>query len=193
MNQLREKLQRLGWPIDSLTDEEISRELQRRWFDNQNLPPDEGETGVAVAMGVFQAMACDGNLDALCWSEGGLDSEIDIGEDIEPLIHHSGDGDPPEVERRGAPRQSAADFVDCVVDPSGDRFTGWLVDVSAEGIAFIADTHVSPRVGTGIEPTVRSRTGVCADLGHARIVRTELLAEGLSLVCAQLETKWEPI
>jgi hypothetical protein len=196
MIQLRDTLQRLGWPVDTLTDEDIGRELQRRWFESRQVEPDEeAAASVAVAQGVFHAMAADGNLDALCWSDEAAETDAVLCAEVDDLLPRPCDADAAEdtsrPERRSSPRQPASDFVDFRVDDSACRETGWLVDISANGIAFIADTLSAPRVGSAIEPTVRTREGDRSLLGPAQVVRTELLAEGLSLVCARLEIEWE--
>ncbi len=194
MERLRATLQRLGWPTESLSDDEIARELYRRWFACcRDYPEPQHTISLAAANGILARMANDGNLDALCWSteEGAAPADdLTVGE-VFPFERKGGrdrsGGGPPHPDRRKSPRTPASDFIDFVLPPSSDGSSGWLVDVSAEGIAFIAETKDTPAVGARIIPTIRKRGGRTAELGSATIVRTELLTEFLSLVCAQLE------
>ena len=144
-------------------------------------------------------MADEGNLDALCWSadEGDVDSDGVALEDSHPFERPSpGDDeeafDESDEDRRRSPRVPTSDFVDFVRGASDDRSSGWLIDASAEGLAFITETKDVPTVGTSILPTIRQRGGGATDLGDATVVRTELLNDTLSLVCAQLMHAWDP-
>jgi hypothetical protein len=198
MIHLRETLQRLGWPVDSLSDDDIGRELQRRWFESNGAGAGEiVVTSIAAARGVFHTMAADGNLDALCWSADGEDTEMTLDTDQDILaawMHPRRTHRPPHLpDRRSSPRQPASDFVEFVCADWDIRATGWLVDVSAEGIAFIADARSAPAIGLSITPTVRRRSGSTTALGAAIVVRREFLDDGLILVCAKLETSWDPI
>ncbi len=194
MEWLRRALHRLGWPVDSLSNEDIARELSRRWFaSNASYPQSENGCGVAAANGIFVSTAREGNLDALCWSEGDdatLLDDFTAGE--ASALGKIGYRDYPQDEcpkpdRRSSPRVPVDDLVEFVPPSPSDSASGWLVDVSAKGIAFMAETGDVPAVGTRIVSTIRRRGGETEEFGPATVVRTELLSETLSLVCVQLE------
>jgi hypothetical protein len=187
-------LRKLSWPVDQMTDEQIANELYRRWFDSQPEGAEEldGTISVAAIKGMFVSMAQEGNLDALCWSvedhipEGRLDLEL---EDEQHLFcREQSEDEIPEHDRRRSKREPAKDFVRWhFAHDQDDGATGWLVDRSAEGIAFIAQVDEVPAEHSEIIPTICSRTEGVLDLGVALVVRIEPLSEELSLVCAQLE------
>lgn len=194
MGWLRRALHRLGWPIDSLSDHDIARELSRRWFASGTGHPQlEDGCGVAAANGIFVSMAREGNLDALCWSgadDAALLGDFTVGEASAP--GKGGCRDHPldachQADRRSSLRVPADDLVEFGPPSLSDGASGWLVDASPKGIAFMAETGDVPAVGTRIFSTIRGRGGDTAEFGPATVVRTELLNETLSLVCVQLE------
>ncbi len=196
MQSLRNALQRLGWPIDLLSDEEIARELYDRWFICCGDPPEPVHTvSCAAARGIFAAMGSEGNLDALCWSEAD-----DIGtlsdqalEAVRPIEERApGDVERPEPDRRRSEREPVNDLVNFVAPSSKTSASGWLIDISAEGIAFIAETQHVPALGSQIIPAIQTRSGDNTELSSATVVRTELLTDALSLVCAQLVEAQDP-
>ena len=199
MERLRQALHRLGWPVESLSNEQIARELNHRWFGgNADVPDQERAVSNATANGIFASMAREGNLDALCWPEG---DDSALPECVAmPGLHGIEEG--PEwdhaaaetfhPDRRRAHREPASDVIDFVVPSSSDGSSGWLVDVSTGGIAFVTETRDAPTVGTRIVPAIRKRDGETTQLGSSTVVRTELLTDSRSLVCAQFEESWEP-
>ncbi len=200
MDWLRQNLRRLGWPVDSLSNEEIGREIYRRWSTSYGMQPEpEQRISLAAANGIFVDMADEGNLDGLCWSE---EDDPTIPDDLIPdesgLYDRKASPDTDTVpdgtrsERRRSPRAPASDFIDFVIPASSDGASGWLIDSSTDGVAFITETKDVPKVGSWIIPTIRRRDGQSAELGGATVVRTELLSDILSLVCAQLEESWSP-
>ena len=200
MDWLRRALKRLGWPVDSLSDEAIAHQLYRRWFTacdghaEADIVP-----SVAAAGGIFVTMAGDGNLDALCWcNDRDLDMEdCSYSEELVPFDRSPARGDgavcPHHPERRQAAREPARDFVDFTVISNNTHAGGWLVDVSSASIAFIAETGDVPAIGSSIMPTIRRRGGGTRALSPATIVRTELLTGSLILVCARLEESCAPL
>jgi hypothetical protein len=199
MERLRQALQHLGWPVESLSNQQIARELNHRWFGSNADGPDlEHAASNATANGIFASMAREGNLDALCWSEGDgwvgpedvAIAEVDVTEEGPERDRAAAEASHPD--RRRAPRKPANDFIDFVVPSSSDGSSGWLVDVSMGGIAFVTETKDAPAVGTRIISTIRQRNGETTALGSSTVVRTELLTDSLSLVCAQFEESWEP-
>ena len=114
MEALRDRLGRLGWPIDQLSDDDIGNELYRRWFEN--LPQNEEGSftaSIASGMGIVAALAKEGNLDALCWSNG--DEHRGETEPLEEAFapFEGGGETPPRAsdERRRHRRERAATFV----------------------------------------------------------------------------------
>ncbi len=193
MEWFRRALYRLGWPIDSLSDEDIVRELSSRWFaSNAYYPQSEDGCSIAAASGMFVGMAREGNLDALCWSEeddATLLDDFTVGE--ASALGKRGfreclQDDCPKPDRRSSPRVPVDDLVEFVPPSPSDSASGWLVDVSAKGIAFMAETGDVPAVGTSILSTIRRRDGETEEFGPATVVRTELVNETLSLVCVQI-------
>lgn len=151
MERLRQALHRLGWPVESLSNEQIARELHRRWFGcNADVPDQEHAVSNATANGIFASMAREGNLDALCWPEGD-DSALPDYVAI-PELHGIEEG--PEwdraaaetfhPDRRRAHREPASDVIDSVVPSSSDGSSGWPVGVSTGGIAFVTETRGAP-------------------------------------------------
>ncbi len=192
MEWLRRALHRLGWPVDCLSDDDVARELAHRWFATGNQDgSEENVRGAAAANGIFVSMARDGNLDALCWSreddaafldEFTLDQActVDVKVDEDPTSEAC-----PWEDRRSQPRGPADDLIEFGVPAQDNSASGWLVDASANGIAFMAETDDVPTVGMRIVSTIRKRGGETAPFGCATVVRTELLTDRLSLVCAQ--------
>ena len=199
MEWLRRALHRLGWPVDSMPDDAIASELCRRWVAESAdhcLPQCTGN--VAAATGVFASMARSGNLDALCWSEEDDVEFLDefTANKVNPL-KESRTREQPEEEgycedRRRSRRIPASDLVSLAESPRTESSGGWLVDVSSEGIAFMAETRDVPVVGTRITPKIHGRRGETIEVGPATVVHTELLNESLSLVGARLDRSWEP-
>ncbi len=192
MEKLRDSLGKLGWPIETMTDRDIQKELYRRWFACQ--PPDEmhaeGPVNVASARGIFVAMASEGNLDALCWSSTATDEELPILEpqEQEVFARTSQPIRRPPCERRRSPRKPARELV-CWSheDAPWLESTGWLVDRSDHGLAFISESRHAPQVGARIHPTVHTRKQGLVQVGSATVVRADPLNPELTLVCAQLE------
>ncbi len=192
---IRQALQRLGWPVSSLSDEEIAGEMLQRWYAPAGVP-DSGRTlaGLAISQGIYAYLADSGNLDALCWSMDTPSADCDcIDESVDELLILHGakdcDHDEPLQERRAAPRVPVREAIELVVPNTNTILPGWLVDVSSEGISFLVDTAEVPTVGTPLFSTVHRRDGASAQLGFGVVVRSELLTECLSLVCAHLEQK----
>jgi hypothetical protein len=194
MEWLRQALHRLGWPADSLSDDDIARELCRRWFAGSGSYPQSGDRcGVAASSGIFVSMAREGNLDALCWSEEDdamLLDDYTMGE-VSALSKRGCQDHPqdecPQPDRRSSPRVPADDLVEFGQSSPSDSASGWLVDASSKGMAFMAETTDVPALGTRILSTICKRDGVTTQFGPATVVRTELLNATLSLVCVQLE------
>lgn len=191
MHTLRKSLRRLGWPIDQMTDGQIKCELYRRWFACQPEEMDEeAPVSIASAKGIFVSMADEGNLDSLCWAENdqipATEPAIEMQEDEQQLFIRESEHHWEQDERRRAPREPAREFVDWTC-PDG-RFqpaTGWLVDRSQTGMAFIAAADQAPAPGTEIIPTVHDRTHDVEEFGPATVVRLEPLNPELILVCIQ--------
>lgn len=199
MDWVRTVLERLGWPIASLSDGEIAHELHTRWFDQRGERLElEPTMSLAAANGIIVTMADQGNLDALCWSDqddAPAANDLPTG-DVPSLAHRNGGqcprGELPHPDRRKSSRDRRSDLIRFTAPASSRNTDGWLVDVSAKGLAFIVETKDAPSVGTQIQSTLHQRDREMTDLGFATVVRTELLSDSLSLVCAQLEGTWEP-
>ncbi|UCE60176.1 MAG: hypothetical protein JSU63_00205 [Phycisphaerales bacterium] len=194
MGWLRNSLALLGWPVDFLSDESIARELYNRWFMYSGCHPDpDAAPSVAAAKGIFVTLSKEGNLDALCWSaDGDFAAEDDLLADEMELFEGKDETDglcnaTPYPDRREFPREPARDLVAFTVPATQDQAGGWLVDVSAASVAFIAETKDVPPIGTSIIPTISKRAGAPTELSSATVVRTELLTDLLSLVCARLD------
>jgi hypothetical protein len=189
MQTVRNTLEKLGWPVNEMSDKQITQDLYRRWFRaQQDTMEDEDPVSVASATGVVVSMACEGNLDALCWSEDDVIPEEDlVSQEDEDLFFHEPDDEPyPYPDRRESPRSPGRDIVSWYT-PFTDGAAGWLVDYSAGGIAFIAETEEAPGVGEAITPSIHSRAKGTVELGPATVVRIEPLNPELSLVCVKLE------
>ncbi len=198
MESLRQALGKLGWPVSILSDEDIARELYRRWFAHQGIEAAPAERpNLATANGVFVAMARNGNLDDLCWSREDDEAFLDAIplDDVDPLNGRTvcGDADPSprQPERRASRRSPESSLIGFITPSSPDRSCGWLVDVSSTGIAFMAETKDVPALGTRITSTVHGQNGEVRTLESATVVRTELLNEMLSLVCAEIDPDYE--
>ncbi len=194
MQSVRKCLARLGWPIGRMTDKQIKIELYRRWFACQPKDADEDAAlTVASAGGIFAALAAEGNLDALGWSPEDKVPSIPRGQVLAPadqaVFIRGRDGqDYAGHERRRAPREPAREMIGWRLPlGDGEASTGWLVDRSATGLAFIAPADAAPIAGQEIMPTLHARTGGSFDFGTATVVRTEPLNPGLTLVCVQFD------
>lgn len=191
-------LKRLGWPIDSLSDEGIVRELYARWFaqTSERIDPMPALSS-AAANGIVATMANEGNLDALCWCESNLDSSSDPIEPIAaPFYERRVDNEAtsrnePKLDRRKANRTPRSDLIRFTFQETGREAGGWLVEASADGLAFITEAKDVPGIGTWIDPTLCGRDSEAVSLGTATVVRTELLTDFLGLVCAKLGDSWE--
>ena len=199
MVRLREVLQRLGWPVESLSDEEIVDELTCRWFACRGDRPQlEHPTSLATAKGILLSMANEGNLDALCWAAKDDPPFPDdlAADEVDAFVKTAGRkrlaGERPGPERRRSRRRRASDVIEFVDPLSAEPSSGFLVDVCPEGIAFIVEAKDVPALGTRIRSTIHKRGGGVTELGLATVVRTELVTGFLSLVCAQLEEPWDP-
>ena len=193
MKTVRKTLERLGWPVERMSDRQIKLELYRRWFAHQpDDACDEEPVSVASAKGILVSMTLEGNLDALCWSPG---DTIPVQELAAHSVVSQADeaafapkqleGPCPHPDRRRWRRELARDFV-CWHASYGlsQDATGWLVDRSAGGIAFIAQADETPAAGAQITPSIHSRSRGVIQLSQATVVRTEPLNPQLSLVCA---------
>ncbi len=190
MRTVRRSLQRLGWPVAEMTERQLKQELYRRWFAQQQDDMDEeGPISVASAKGIFVSMASNGNLDALCWSQGDAIPVEDVVDEYDEavFIRETADGPRPFPERRRSKREPARELVRWRAVYGGpENATGWLVDRSAEGLAFIAQTDEAPLTNAEILPSIHTRSAGVIDLGPATVVRTEPLNPELTLVCVQL-------
>lgn len=190
METTRKILEKLGWPVNEMSDSQITRELYRRWFGSK--PEDmsaPAPLSVASANGIVVSMASEGNLDALCWS---ADDQIPVEEVVpaedEAIYTRRGSGDWPHPDRRRSKREPARELVCWGRGGEGEaESTGWLVDRSDEGLAFIAPAGQAPQPGDEIFPSIHSRAHGVIEAGLATVVRTEPLNEELTLVCARLQ------
>jgi hypothetical protein len=194
MLTIRKTLERLGWPVDEMSDRQITQELYRRWFASrpENMS-EEAPLSVASARGIIVSMASDGNLDSLCWAEGDripLDDVVSAEEKAIYVRRESGGYD--HADRRRSKREETRDLVHwCLSGEDSAGCTGWLVNRSAEGMAFIAPAAEAPGVGDEIVPSIHSRTQGIIEAGPATVVRIEPLNGELALVCAHLiESTW---
>ncbi len=189
MHTLRKALTRLGWPVDEMTDRQMTQELYRRWFaSGADKTEEEGPLSVASARGIVAAMAAEGNLDALCWSKGDRVRAADVLPDEDRALYSRPESaERTSVERRRSRREAARDLVRwCLSGEESVDCTGWLINRSAEGMAFIASAGEAPEVGAEIVSSIHSRTQGVIETGPATIVRLEPLNEELTLVCARL-------
>ncbi|NLX14498.1 MAG: hypothetical protein GXY44_12710, partial [Phycisphaerales bacterium] len=166
MQTVRKALARLGWPVGSMTDKQIKIELYRRWFASQ---PEDTETDAPLTMasagGIFTALAAEGNLDVLGWSPEDVVPSATHVEVLAPseqalFLRGNEEQDYAGHERRRAAREPARELIGwhsplCNEEAS----TGWLVDRSATGLAFIAPANAAPVAGQEIIPTLHARTG----------------------------------
>lgn len=189
MLKIREALQRLGWPVDEMSDRQVTRELYRRWFAARSEDMDEaGPLSIASAKGILASMASEGNLDALCWSETDSIPVEDVLPEEEKQLYASPDsGEYAQADRRRSRREAARDLVRwCLSGEDSVGCTGWLINRSAEGMAFIAPAAEAPGVGEEIVPSIHSRTHGVVKAGPATVVRIEPLNAELTLVCVRL-------
>ncbi len=189
MLKIRETLQRLGWPVDEMSDRQVTRELYRRWFAARSEDMDEaGPLSIASAKGILASMASEGNLDALCWS--GTDTipvEEVLPEEERQLYDSSESREYARTDRRRSRRERARDLVRwCLSGEDSVGCTGWLINRSVEGMAFIASVAEAPVVGDEILPSIHSRTEGVINPGAATVVRIEPLNAELTLVCVRL-------
>ena len=190
MRTVRKSLQRLGWPVAKMSEKQVKQELYRRWFAQQQDDMDqEGPISVASATGILVSMASSGNLDALCWSHGDAIPVEDVVDEHDGavFIREPAEGPRPFPERRRSKREPARELVRWRTVYGGpEGSTGWLVDRSAEGLAFIAQTDDAPLPDAEILPSIHTRSSGVIDLGPATVVRTEPLNPELALVCVEL-------
>jgi len=185
---LKNMLKRLGWPADHMSFKQITQELYRRWFDE---PPvdltGERTLGAASAAGIVFALAREGNLKALSWAEpsAGLPEDSLLLEEKALFFRDSKVIPYPHPDRRKASRLPGKDVV-CWSIPEKECGTGWLVDSSSGGIAFITEQERSLRVGTDLFAQIQSRDNKILELGSGTVVRLETLTPDLSLVCLRL-------
>jgi hypothetical protein len=191
----RSVLGRLGWPIDSLSDDEIIQRLYARWFDQSNERPDPlPAPSFVAAQGIVATLASEGNLDALCWCDGDLACASDPGNVVEASPFGRSQADvraartngPRGEERRRSRRTHRSDVIRFRIPGSAAEGGGWLLDSSGHGLAFITELQSAPRIGTIIQPALMGRQHGVQEFGEAVVVRTELLSNSLGLVCAQL-------
>ncbi|MBU0719238.1 MAG: PilZ domain-containing protein [Planctomycetes bacterium] len=197
MRETRHLLHRLGWPTERLSDKEIASELRRRWLEG--CPGQTADdSGPATAEDVVSEMATAGNLDALCWPmDNGSTATAALGAVKDNSGEHGGCGSIPygvtEPDRRRSSRGPTRDRIDFTIPSLARSASGWLVDASENGIAFIVMTPHTPPIGTHIHSCLRRRKGMTPEPRIATIVRTETLNECLTLVCAQLGELGDPL
>ncbi len=201
MTMLRGALERLGWPVDELDDDQIMRELAQRWFvaGGGEVMLERPDRGLA-ARAIYSTLAEEGNLDALCWSTSrpALDAPtltafVDAIISNQQSKHERADAAYVAANRRRSARVPRSELVDVVMDYGEKRSVGWLVDVSSEGAAYIMETESVPSIGEYVETTIHDRHGRHCALGTGRIVRTEMLSNELGLVCVELENAVIPM
>jgi hypothetical protein len=195
MDALRDVLNRLGWPIEHLTDDEVLLHVHRRWFGlRPDHDPSETRYTLASAMGIVSTFAREGNLDALCWSDDAPPGETPS------LLNDSFDCFDPSRparrvprERRRSPRRRAKDFVIWSrADDDEAELTGWLVCQAEMGLAFIAPMGEAPVPGCAIAVRIHKRNGDTMSFGRAQVVRQEYLSEKFVLVCVELVREARP-
>jgi hypothetical protein len=195
MEKTQGVLKRLGWPVEEMSDRQITQELYRRWFAvSPGDTKEESPLSVASAGGIIASMCSEGNLDALCWSPEDRIPEQDVVPDEDEALYLQGVSESDyHPDRRRSRREPARDLVRWCL--SGGEVsvgcTGWLINRSVEGMAFVAPTSEAPQAGEEIVPEIHSRTNGVLEVGPATVVRTEMLNEELTLVCARLiEQTW---
>ncbi|PIP35273.1 MAG: hypothetical protein COS92_01265 [Desulfobacterales bacterium CG07_land_8_20_14_0_80_52_14] len=185
---LKNMLKRLGWPADHMSFKEITQELHRRWFQEPTVDlPGKKTLGAASAAGIVFALASEGNLKALSWTEPSADLPEDtlLPEEKALFFRDSKVIPYPHPDRRKVSRIPGKDVV-CWSIPEKECGTGWLVDYSSGGIAFITEQDRSLRVGTDLFAKIQSRANNIMELGAGTVVRLETLTPDLSLVCLRL-------
>ena len=191
MKTVRKTLKRIGWPIDAMSDRQVKQELYRRWFACHHEDMDEAAPiSVASAKGIVVSMVSQGNLDTLCWSpDDNIPYEDVVSQEDDALFgREQVEDEHPFSERRASKRRPAKELVHwCLSGGDAEEATGWLIDRSLEGIAFIAQTNQAPHLGARITPSIHSRSDGAIGLGSAVVVRTEELNGELTLVCARIE------
>ena len=196
MDRLRRALQKLDWPVARFSDQQIIDELCRRWLEADATPaPACLEPDAHAAWGIFARMARAGNLDALCWEwqdgvEGARCGAPETRGDksqIEAGVTSSLRCSVRQGKRQPPGRHDALEWQTA---EAGHYASGWLVQCADADLAFVAQTAQVPPLGAEILPTIRARGGWRCSLGTATIVRTEMLNEELSLVCAELKEPW---
>ncbi len=188
MQTLKNMLKRLGWPADQMTFRQITRELCRRWFrEPAGVLADKTALGAASATGIVVALASEGNLNALRWAGNADFVEDAVLPEEKALFLRPPKPEPYfRTERRMAPRIPGKDLV-CWSIPEKESGTGWLVDRSDGGIAFITEKEKPLEVGTALLARIENRSCETLDLGAATVVRIETLTPDLSLACLRLE------
>lgn len=189
MPPLKKMLQRLGWPVHEMPFGQIARELYRRWFKT---PPetleDEKRIGPASAAGIVFALAGEGDFQSLCWTQEPPEcrEKLVLPREKHLFVREGTEKPHPLPERRKAPRVPGKDLV-CWSMGENRTGTGWLVDYSAHGIAFITEKDTAPKVGTALFTQIQNRARRVLDLGDATVVRIETLTPELSLACLRLD------
>jgi hypothetical protein len=135
-------------------------------------------------------MAYEGEFNNLLWSkEERVPEENPVSPEDRKLFLQPAPHEPypyPYPDRRNFPRIPGKDIVRWKTQQDEDAL-GWLIDYSANGVAFVIESDRSPQVGTTILTSILSRSKGRVDLGLAKVVRIEPLNSELSLTCLQLE------
>jgi hypothetical protein len=192
MQKVRQSLARLGWPTDQMSDKQLKMELYRRWFASQPTEEmaEEAPVSIASAKGIFASLASEGNLDSLCWSEGDRIPQEEVVSEQERhfFISNPNHGQHDGAERRRSPREPARELIHWHTPwTEGEAMTGWLVNRSATGLAFIVAQEQAPEIDSEIQPCIHSRQQEEIPLGTATVVRTEPLNPELTMVCVQFD------
>jgi hypothetical protein len=150
---------------------------------------EEAPVSIASAKGIFASLASEGNLDCLCWSDGDTIPQEEVVSDQEQNFFISKPDQGPQngAERRRAPREPARELIHWRLPWDEEAMTGWLVNRSATGLAFIASQEQAPEVDSEIRPCIHSRQQEEIPLGAATVVRTEPLNAELTMVCVQFD------
>jgi hypothetical protein len=186
---LKTMLKRLGWPVQEMSFGQIAQELHRRWFKaSPRLFTHENRLGPASATGIVLALAGERDFKSLCWTPDSPECPKDLALPEEKHLFFRKPPPPPHPhpERRKAPRIPGKDLV-CWSTGENDAGTGWLVDCSADGIAFITDTDKAPKAGAALVARIQNRASDLLELGDATVARIEPLTPELSLACLRLE------